>query len=114
MIWHDAIRSSACDSSGSTDEPLHRVDCHAISDAGQRFEWQIESADGLTGVFRIDGERYNLSDGAIFIVKTADGTTDIRQIQGDLSDVCPEIDSITAYGLSHEDIEQFIQSAVSK
>jgi hypothetical protein len=114
MIWHDAVSNSSCDSSGSTDDAVHTVICHAVSGTGKRFDWQIETLDGLTGEFRINDKPFDLSEGRIFIVTTSGGAIDIQQEQGDLSSVKPESESIVAYGLDNEDIKQFIQSNVSQ
>jgi len=111
MIWHDAGSSSACSSSGSSDDPMHTVDCHAVSFEGQRFDWQIKTDDGLIGEFRINNDPYDLSDGSIFIVRTTDGIMDIQQLIGDFSSVSLEHESIVAYGLDHAELAQFIQSA---
>jgi hypothetical protein len=114
MIWHDAIGSSSCSSSGSTDDPMHTVDCDAASAAGHQFDWQIKSDNGLTGEFRINGEPFDLSAGEIFIVSIRDGMTDIQQLQGNLTNVSPDHDSIVAYGMSDQAISQFIQSVSSQ
>jgi hypothetical protein len=110
MIWHDAVSSSSCNSSSSTDDPINTVDCSAASSAGDQFDWEIKTDDGIMGDFRINGDPYDLSAGAIFIVSIVDGVTDIQQLQGDLTNVMPDHDSIVAYGLNDEDIERFIQS----
>ena len=110
MIWHEAVSSSSCNSSGSTNDPIHTVDCSAASAAGDQFDWQIMTDNGLIGDFRINGDPYDLSAGSIFIVSIANGVTDIQQLQGDLANVIPDHDSIVAYGLNDEDIERFIQS----
>ena len=85
------------------------VNCEAFSPAGQRLDWQIETVDGLTAEFRINGERYDLSDGNIFLMSTANDMTHIQQTQGDLSSLSLEYDDIVSYGLGHTDIAQFIQ-----
>ena len=113
MLWHDATASSMCDSSGSTRDPVHSIDCQAISREGNAFKWNIETTDGVTGQFSIDDKLYDLSEGSLFIVRTKGGTAEIQQLQRDLSDVVPENDSsITEYGLNDPDIKLFIQSVL--
>lgn len=115
MLWHDATASSMCDSSGSTRDPIHTVDCQAVSHGGHSFKWRIETTDGVTGQFSIDDKLYKLSDGSLFIVRTAGGTNEIQQLQRELSYVDPENDnSITEYGLNDPDIKPFIQSILSE
>ncbi|MCJ7567530.1 MAG: hypothetical protein MUO58_08325, partial [Anaerolineales bacterium] len=114
MIWHDAIESSSCDSSGSTSAKTHVVRCQAISESKQSFDWQIETSDGLTGEFVLNNNQFDLSDGKIFVVSTAQDPIEIQQYQRDLSGVRPERESIVEFGLNDSDIEGFIQSAYWK
>ncbi len=110
MIWHDAIGSGTCDSSGATDDDTHLVQCQALSASGYDFFWQIETKDGRTAQFSINNQNYDLADGSVFLVTTANGQTDIQQLQRDLSDLNADDPSITSYSLADPDINQFIQS----
>lgn len=110
LIWHDAIQSSSCDSSGSTQDPTHVVRCQATSGENS-FNWQIKTQDGVEGDFQIDNIPYDLSNGRVFIVATADGVTDIQQLQRDLSAVTTESESIVDFGLKDPAISLFIEAA---
>ncbi|NIM95599.1 MAG: hypothetical protein GTO18_18020 [Anaerolineales bacterium] len=114
MIWHDAAQSSSCDSSGSTSSPTHVVRCHAISKAGIRFDWHLETDDGKTAVFTINEAAYDLTNGALFIVTTASGVTEVSQLERDLSNVQPNNESVVEFSLSDHDVNEFIQSTSSK
>jgi len=111
MIWYDAAQSSSCDSSGSTSAKTHAVQCQAISDTGQDLDWQIETSDGLTGEFTLNNDRYNLTEGNVFVVSTVQDPIDIRQFQRDLSTVKPESENIIQFGLNDPDIAEFIRWA---
>jgi hypothetical protein len=111
MIWYNAPQSSSCDSSGSTSTKTHVVQCQAISETGQSFDWQIETSDGLTGKFVLNNNQFDLTEGNVFVVSTAQGQIDIQQFQCDLSSVRPESESITEFGLNDPDIAEFIQWA---
>ena len=113
MIWHDAVSSSGCGSSVSTRDRTHVVECFAISQDGQRVDWRLETDDGLTALFTIDGATYDLGSGNLFLVSTAGVETEVRQAQRDLSGVEPQNDSILEFSLKDEDIQAFIQSTSS-
>ena len=110
LIWHDAIATSSCDSSGATDNDTHLVQCQAVSEAGYDFFWQIETDDGRTAQFSINSQPFDLANGTVFLVTTADGQMDIQQIERTLSGVNAESQSITQFSLDDPEISQFIQS----
>lgn len=113
LVWHDAVASSGCDSSGSTSSETHLVQCQAMSKDGYEFFWQIGTNDGRTAEFSINNQSFDLADGTIFLVTTADGVMDIQQLQRDLSDIDHTNDqSITQFGQADPDISQFIQSTL--
>jgi uncharacterized protein YfiM (DUF2279 family) len=111
LIWHDAIANSSCDSSGATDVDTHFVQCWTQSETGQEFAWQIETRDGRTAQFSLDGQSFDLAAGTVFLVTTVNGTVDVQQLAIDLSGVNPENESITRFSLADPDISQFIEAA---
>ena len=110
MIWYDVAHSSSCNSSGSSSEKTHVVRCQAFYEPGRSLDWQIETSDGLTGKFVLNNNQFDLSDGNVFVVSTAQNPIEIQQFQRDLSGVKPESESIVGYGLNDPDIDAFIQS----
>jgi len=110
MLWHDAVASSGCDSSGSTDDPTHTVQCRATSQIGRSFNWQLKTTDGISAEFSINDQTYDLTQGALFIVQTAGEGINIQQLKRDLSGVSTESDSITGYGLRDPQVAEFIQA----
>lgn len=113
MIWHDVSESSMCEGSGSTTDPAYRLQCYAESKDGRRVDWEVQTADGRTARFRIDGISYDLSDGALFIIKTRDGAR-VIQLQRDLSSVHPNRESVTTFARSDPDVLSFIESIATE
>lgn len=114
MIWHDVSESSMCEGSGSTTDPVYRLQCYAESKDGRRVDWEVQTADGRTAQFRIDDISYDLSDGALFIIKTRDGETRVIQLQRDLSSVHPNRESVTTFARSDPDVLSFIESIATE
>ncbi|NIS83203.1 MAG: hypothetical protein GTO14_24050 [Anaerolineales bacterium] len=113
MIWHDGTISSACGSSGSTTRPMLVIQCHAISKKDHRFDWRLETDDGITAKFSIDNTDFDLGDGNLFIISTASGETVVKQLQRDLSNVKAISESIVGFGLMDDDVKAFIQPTPS-
>ncbi len=107
MIWHDALESGEGSGSGSTADPIYRYQGYAASPGGPRFEWEVQTADGRTARFQINHTSYDLADGALFLITTEDGQTEVRQLQRDLSGVQPNHESIVAFARSDPDVAKF-------
>jgi hypothetical protein len=105
MIWHDFSASSR--GSGSTSDPIYRYKGYAESPGGHRFDWEVQTADGKTALFTIDGTRYDLAAGRLFIVTAQDGATLVRQLDRDLSSVQTNRESIVAFAKSDPDVAEF-------
>ncbi len=108
MIWFDGASSSACSSSSSTSDPTFVLRCHAVSRSDIRFDWYLETEDGVKADFLIDGKPFDLDDGKLFLITTSTGETEVMQKERDLSGVRPDADSITEFGLNDPDIQEFI------
>ena len=107
MIWYDALKSGEGSGSGSTADPIYRYHGYAESPDGRRFDWEVQTADGKTALFTIDNTTYDLADGALFLITTASGKTEVKQLQRNLSDVEPNRDSIVAFSKSDPDVARF-------
>ncbi len=70
MIWHDGSKGSMCHGSSSTTDPVHRLECYAESQNGQRVGWELHTHAGKTIQFWIDKASYDLSEGNLFIITT--------------------------------------------
>jgi hypothetical protein len=107
MIWHDALESGEGSGSGSTADPIYRYQGYAVSPEGHRFEWEAQTADGKTARFQINNTSYDLADGALFLITTEDGQTEVQQLQRDLSSIQPNHESIVAFARGDPDAARF-------
>jgi len=107
MMWHDCLKSGRGSGSGSTTDPVYRYQGWAESSDGRRFEWEVQTADGKTALFKIDDTRYDLTDGRLFIVTMKNGKTQVRQLDRDLSNVQANQESIVAFARSDPHVAEF-------
>lgn len=108
MIWHDVPGSFMSEGSGSTTDPVYRIHGYAESQDGLRFDWELETSDGKTAQFRIDNTSYDLADGALFIITTKNGETEVKQLRRDLSGVQAKHESCVAFAKSDPEVARFI------
>jgi len=109
MIWHDGIRHSNC--STTTTGQRYDVTCQAISNDNHSFDWRLETSGGKNGRFTIDGNLYDLTDGSLFMIASSSAQTEVRQFARDLSEVQPDAESVTQFGLSDSAILGFMQNS---
>jgi hypothetical protein len=104
MIWHDVAASAVAHSAGSTEGRVYGERGSARSADGRSFEWELQTTDGKTGQVRIGKASYDLSTGTLFIVTTGGGTTDVRQLDRDLSAVPLDHDAILTFAEKDPDL----------
>jgi hypothetical protein len=107
MIWHD-LDSSSNHGSGSTGDPVYRLSGSASSPDGRRVDWQAQTMDGMAAQFWMDGVSYDLAKGALFVVTTRNGTTDVKQLFRDLSGIQADYDSCVAFAKGDPDLVRLI------
>ncbi|HUV88906.1 MAG TPA: hypothetical protein VMY80_04575, partial [Anaerolineae bacterium] len=107
MIWHN-LESSTHHGSGSTTDPVYRLQGDAESQDGRHVDWRLETTDGKTAQFWIDNTPYDLSSGTLFIITTKNERTEVRQLQRDLSGVQTNYESCIAFARSDPDLASFI------
>jgi hypothetical protein len=108
MIWHDGIQTFHCGTSGTTSNPQTTHVCRAHSRTDGAFEWQLETKDGKTTTFLIDGTSFDLKKGQVFFITSASGETKVLQLERFPSEVLPTTESVTGYGLGDAVIKEFI------
>jgi hypothetical protein len=111
MIWYDVADQVWSESAGSTSDPIHRVEGYASALNGRRVDWRLETADGETATFILDGQQYDPSGGVLFLVSTKDGETQVRQLSRDLSTVQPTNQSCEAFAEADADVSRFTRSS---
>lgn len=107
MIWHDGVKYSDCAS--STNGHGYLVHCQSTSGEDTRFDWRLETSDGIAADFKINGRLYNLANGALFVVTTSAGDTRVKQFDRDLSTVIPNADGVVEFGLTEPAILPLLQ-----
>jgi len=109
LIWHDfTYGGEGCSGTGSTEDPVYRLECTVESMDGRSFSWQVHSRDGITADMWIEDQPYNLAQGTMFLVKAQDGELQVEQIQRDFSGLEPSVESISALADSDPDVREFI------
>jgi hypothetical protein len=107
MVWHD-LDSAMNHGSGTAGDPVYRLRGHAASPDGRRVEWQVETTDGKTARFRVDGVDYDLDAGALFVLTIQDGVTGVKQLDRDLSGVQTDYESCVAFARSQPELVRLI------
>ncbi|MCX7044416.1 MAG: hypothetical protein NTX50_02880 [Candidatus Sumerlaeota bacterium] len=79
-----------------------------INGNGQEFGWQVQTRDGQTAKFTLDGRDYDLAKGALFLVKTESGRTQVQQLNHDLSGARPTSDSLNVFIEKDPDVLKFL------
>lgn len=72
---------------GSTNNPVHSESGSAGSAGAGGYQWQLETADGKSATCRINGKEYDLSKGALFVIKAKGEQVEVHQLQRDLSTI---------------------------
>ena len=48
LFWHDFVRGGeGCTGSGSTEDPVYRLECDVESGDGRSFSWKVHTRDGV-------------------------------------------------------------------
>jgi hypothetical protein len=113
MLWHDMTGSAAAQSAGSTDDRVTIELGSARSADGRSLEWELRTTDGKRGELQIGGATYEVAGGSVFLVTTRGGTTEVRQLDRDLSSVPLSQEGILAFAENDPDLAAFISSSGS-
>jgi hypothetical protein len=115
MIWHDFVGTSAVISTDerelTPDNALYSVRGYAESRQGRRFDWEVRTRDGETAEFWIDGKRYDLADGSLFLVTGGTYGTEVTQLARDLSGVRPVYESCVAFAEEDRDVRRLFEDS---
>ena len=108
MIWHDLSGEGMGHSAGSNAGWLYIERGSARSADGRSLAWEVQTRDGTMGEVHIEGGRYDLDAGNLFIVTTRGGKTVVRQLHRDLSAVPLDHDGILTFARSDPDLAAFL------
>ena len=98
----------SCSGTGSTEDPVFRLECTVEAMDGQQLSWRVHTSDGVTGDMWIGDQPYDLSQGAMFLVSAGEGGLQIEQHQRDLSTLEPITSAITALIDSDPEVAAFV------
>jgi protocatechuate 3,4-dioxygenase beta subunit len=111
LIWHDlSYGSETCSGTGSTEDPVYRLECTVEAEDGRRLEWQVHTGDGLAADVWIEGQHLDPTQGAVFLVRALDDEVSVEQLPRDLSTLAADDEAITALAISDPDIARFVAS----
>ncbi|MGB3715969.1 MAG: hypothetical protein WA996_16200, partial [Candidatus Promineifilaceae bacterium] len=114
LIWDDVFEGGHNNHTESaTNDPVFHQSGSAQSIDGRRYEYSLETRDGLQAEFTIDGSPYDLDRGKLFLIRMAQGVTQVEQLDLDLSGLSPTNAGIEDFGRQTTEIEVFIQSMAS-
>ena len=113
-LWYDITGNFHTSGSGSTSDPIYKESGYAQAADGRQVNWQVETADGKSATFSIAGQPYDLAKGALFLVTTRSGQTQVQQLSFDLSKLPAVHESCQTVADASPDVSSFIQTASAK
>ncbi len=111
LIWDDITGSHSNHGSGSSSDPVFRQSGQAESPDGRNYSYQVETEDGVTARFTIDGKEFDLSQGTLFLVKTRGADTVVQQLSRDISGISSTDAAFRKMAQSDPDVAALISSA---
>lgn len=109
MLWTDIIDSTNHDGASRTGDPVYRQKDFAQAHDGRRVDWQLETTNGITATLQIDTQQPDLADGALFLVRTAGGSTQIQQLDYDLAPLPSTLESCQHIADNDPAVSAFVQ-----
>jgi hypothetical protein len=73
--------------SSSTSNPVHKASVSAGSSEAGGYECLLETTDGKSAVCRINGIDFDLSKGALFVIKSQGEQVDVHQLKQDVTSI---------------------------
>ncbi len=107
MFWYD-VDNYRSGGHGSTEDPVHRHRGSATTADGRSVNWELETTDGKTAVFRLNKTEYDLLKGRLFLITTKGVNVEVQQLDRDLSSV-HDSESALTFGKSDTDVSRFLQ-----
>jgi hypothetical protein len=115
LVWHDlTFGEEGCSGTGSTEDPVYRLECNVESADGRSFTLKVHTRNGMTADVWIEDQHYNLSQGNMFLVSSPNDKLEVEQYERDFSGLKPTVETITALSNSDPDVTDFISHIRSK
>lgn len=109
MMWFDA-QQLAGGGSGTSGKTTYRQSGSVTNSDGRRVEWNVETTEGTSITLEIDGTRYDLAQGTLFLVKTR-RQTQVQQLVRDLTTMEATRESCLALAETDPDVKDFVREA---
>ena len=87
LFVDDCKGSHGSRGSGSTDNPVHVANVTAGSPEAGGYKCELETKDGKSANCRINGKEYDLSKGALFVIKAKGEQVEVHQLKRDLTTI---------------------------
>jgi hypothetical protein len=81
---------------------------------GRAVRWSAETKDGKTGTVTVNDKAYQLADGAVFLVRTAGGSTRVTQVKQDVSGLRPDAATWELLGKQNAAVKDFLDEVRGK
>jgi hypothetical protein len=115
VVWKGKVRLIVwCDAEGNGDfqgsTSANRDDCRAslqLAD-GRIVRWSSHITEGKPGEVIINGQRFDLGQGALLLVSSREGDFRITQLQRDLSTIKAHEEDLIRFAASDADLKQFL------
>lgn len=101
-VWTDVDSGSSKGSSGTGFYELTQQ-----SSDGIRLEIRCDTTDGEAATMTIDGSNHDLSDGALFLISTANGKLRVLQIDYDMDEFPTEHGALKTLAKTNQEIREF-------
>lgn len=112
MIWDNVDGNHGYSGSGSTEDPVYHGAGNIEAADGSGYTYELETTDGQTASFTLDGKSYDLADGALFLVTNQGDTNRVVQLEKDFSGLDTTNAAVEALALGDdEDIAEFVAEA---
>lgn len=109
LLWYDFTGGGeGCTGSGSTEDPVYRLECDVENADGQTFSWKVHTSDGVTADMWINDQPVDLSEGTMFLASSGEDGLHFQQLQRNFSELEPTNEAISALASSDPDVAEFI------
>jgi len=78
------------------------------TDGKRRLDWQTERTEGWNVKVRLNGKEYDVSKGAVFLVKTEGEKTEVEQLAKDLSALQADPKSVEEFARKDAAVSKFL------
>jgi hypothetical protein len=87
LLVDDVKGSHHSSGGGSSNNPVHTEKGGAGTADGRGYQWHLETTDGKTAKFRINGNEFDLTKGTLFALKAKGEQVEVQQLVRDLAGI---------------------------